>query len=391
MASVSFDGVTKRYGDVIAVDDLDLDIADGEFLVLLGPSGCGKTTALRMIAGLDDITEGEVRIGDTRVNEVDARRRDIAMVFQSYALYPHLTVAKNIASPLQVREYLVDGSSTPRKLTRSEQSERVTEAAKMLGLEPLLHRKPGALSGGQRQRVALARAIVARPKVFLMDEPLSNLDAKLRTQTRAELVELYRRLGTTIVYVTHDQVEAMTMATRIAVLADGHLQQVGTTEEVYNTPTNLFVARFIGTPPMNTFAGTVTEDGSGVAVTRVDAPLGSTTDGGAVATSTADAPRVELSDAQKTLVKPGQHVVAGIRPEYLTLASGSVGDGLVGRVRNVEWLGHETVVVIDVAGSTLAVRQPVDATAPEADAEVRLIPDANRLHLFDPDTTERLA
>ncbi len=259
MAKVTFDGVTKRYGDVVAVDDLNLEIADGEFMVLLGPSGCGKTTALRMIAGLEDISEGTLRIGDRVVNDVDPADRDISMVFQSYALYPHMSVAKNIESPLLTRKYQADGpSSAPRKLTKYERHERVEEAARVLDLEPYLKRKPGALSGGQRQRVALARAFVGRPQAFLMDEPLSNLDAKLRANTRIELVDLHRRVATTIVYVTHDQVEAMTMATRIAIMSMGELQQVGTPQEVYAEPANLFVARFIGTPPMNTLAGTFT-------------------------------------------------------------------------------------------------------------------------------------
>ena len=413
MASVTFDGVAKRYGDVTAVDDLTLEVHDGEFLVLLGPSGCGKTTALRMVAGLEDITEGEVRIGDARVNEVDARKRDIAMVFQSYALYPHLTVAKNIASPLKVREYLVDGSSEPRKLTKAEQNERVAEAARILDLEPYLKRKPSALSGGQRQRVALARAIVARPKVFLMDEPLSNLDAKLRTQTRAELVELHRRLGTTVLYVTHDQVEAMTMATRIAVMADGHLQQVGTSEEVYNTPANLFVARFIGTPPMNTFDAVVGSNGRTVTVTGVESPTGTQTGGGAGSSRTdavqggqvaADvvvpagsstgpgANTIALSPAQSALVKPGQDVVVGIRPENLSIARGATAqDGLTGRVRTVEWLGHEAVVLVEVAGATVSVRQPAHDAIPDPDAEVTIVAEADHLHLFDPVTTKRFA
>ena len=252
MASVTFDGVSKRYGDVTAVDHLDLAINDGEFMVLLGPSGCGKTTALRMIAGLEEISEGKLLLGDEIVNDVDPSKRDISMVFQSYALYPHMTVQRNIESPLLVRKYLVDGPDHPaRKLTSAERSDRVTEAARVLDLEPYLKRKPSALSGGQRQRVALARAFVGRPQAFLMDEPLSNLDAKLRAATRLELVDLHRRVGTTIVYVTHDQVEAMTMATRVAVMAEGRLQQVGTPQEVYAKPTNTFVAQFIGTPPMN--------------------------------------------------------------------------------------------------------------------------------------------
>ncbi len=396
MAGVTFSTVTKRYGDVTAVADFDLAIHDGEFLVLLGPSGCGKTTALRMIAGLEEITEGTLAIGDRTVNDVDPRKRDVAMVFQSYALYPHQTVAKNIASPLTVREYHVDGEAEPRKLTKAERDERIGEAARMLGLEPYLKRKPGALSGGQRQRVALARAIVARPQVFLMDEPLSNLDAKLRTQTRAELVDLHRRLGTTIVYVTHDQVEAMTMATRIAVMSEGRLQQVGTTEEVYQRPANLFVARFIGTPPMNTFSARVSDDGTQAVVTGGSNPeLAATTDHAEAAGDAGgtDAGRIDLDPELRSLVRPGAEVVVGIRPEQLRIdpdaAPGAPGT-VTGVVHNVEWLGHEAVIAVDVAGAQVAVRQRADVAVPGTGDRVSLRPSAGRIHLFDPTTTERL-
>src|SRR3954451_20036338 len=240
MANVVFDHVTKRFGDVVAVDALDLAIGDREFLVLLGPSGCGKSTALRMVAGLEEPTEGAIRIGDQRVDGIDPKDRDIAMVFQSYALYPHQSVRQNIEFPLR-----------SRKVPPAEREKLVSDAASQLGLGELLDRKPRELSGGQLQRVALARAIVRRPAVFLMDEPLSNLDAKMRTATRAELVELHQRLGTTFVYVTHDQIEAMTMGSRVAVLDDGSLQQIGAPQEVYERPANVFVAQFIGSPPMN--------------------------------------------------------------------------------------------------------------------------------------------
>src|SRR6187455_2512764 len=241
VASVTFDGVSKVYDNGFrAVDDLDLAIGDGEFMVLVGPSGCGKTTALRMLAGLEDISEGELVIDDRVVNDVAPQKRDIAMVFQNYALYPHLTVYDNMAYGLKVQ-----------KRSKDEIRSRVTEIAKIIGLEEVLDRKPKALSGGQRQRVAMGRAIVRRPRVFLMDEPLSNLDAKLRVQTRTQIVELQNRLGVTTVYVTHDQVEAMTMGDRVAVLRDGVLQQCDTPRTLYHEPVNLFVAGFIGSPAMN--------------------------------------------------------------------------------------------------------------------------------------------
>src|SRR3954451_24211896 len=239
MATVTFDHVWKRYGDVTAVKDLQLDIQDEEFLVLVGPSGCGKTTSLRMIAGLEEISDGSLKIGDRVVNDVAPKDRDIAMVFQSYALYPHMSIYDNMAFGLKLR-----------KVPKDEITKRVNEAARILGLENL-QKKPRELSGGQRQRVALGRAIVREPAVFLMDEPLSNLDAKLRVQTRAEIARLHQRLGTTTVYVTHDQVEAMTMGTRIAVMDKGELQQVGAPQDLYDHPKNLFVAGFIGSPAMN--------------------------------------------------------------------------------------------------------------------------------------------
>ena len=360
MGRVAFDHVTKRFGDVTAVDDLTLDVADQEFLVLVGPSGCGKTTALRMLAGLDDPTSGDIVIGERVVTEVAAIDRDIAMVFQSYALYPHMSVRRNIEFPLR-----------SRKVPADERNELVAEAAAALGLEQLLDRKPAQLSGGQRQRVALARAIVRRPEVFLMDEPLSNLDAKLRVQTRAELVELQRRLATTVVYVTHDQVEAMTMADRMAVMDQGILQQVGPPQEVYAKPANLFVARFIGNPPMNTITGTVL---------RTDGTLGVQLPGGRVTLPESVAVAVQAHD--------GDEVVVGVRPEHATLdPEGS----LEATVAVVEVLGHEQHVICRLADDTLfTVRQPNDDVPPGLGVGLRIAVDSRRLHVFDPESGRRL-
>ena len=305
MSEIVFEGVTKRFGDVTAVDGLDLRVEHEEFMVLLGPSGCGKTTVLRMVAGLDSITSGILRIGDGVVNDTEAKHRNVSMVFQSYALYPHLTVFKNIESPLIPRDMMVDGESQPRRLRAGERAERVREVANTLGLSELLHRKPIALSGGQRQRVALARAIVSRPVAFLMDEPLSNLDAKLRSQTRVELAELHKRLATTFVYVTHDQVEAMTMADRLAIIDRGRLQQVGTPRDVYDRPCNLFVARFIGSPPMNALRATVVVD-----------------EGEPWAETGAGRIRLPRLDSR---VETGTAVVVGVRPEDLNRGQGAVG------------------------------------------------------------------
>jgi multiple sugar transport system ATP-binding protein len=372
VASVTFEGVSKRYGDVVAVDGLDLAVADGEFMVLLGPSGCGKTTALRMIAGLEAITEGTLRIGDRVVNDVEPAKRDVSMVFQSYALYPHMTVRRNIESPLLVRKYAVDGPDTPhRKLTKAERAGRVDEAASVLDLTPYLDRKPAALSGGQRQRVALARAFVGRPQAFLMDEPLSNLDAKLRAQTRLELVDLHRRVETTVVYVTHDQVEAMTMATRVAVMAEGHLQQVGTPQDVYEAPANLFVARFIGTPPMNTLPGTFTTAGGWPAIQVGDSRF----------------PVPPEGPGSPDGLEEGRPVVVGIRPEHLlTGLDGAV----VARIVAVEWLGHECLISAKVGDHDVTVRE-AGLSPYKAGDVIKLSAEPRQVHLFDPDTTNRLA
>jgi multiple sugar transport system ATP-binding protein len=365
VSRVVFENVSKHFGAVKAVDSVSLEILDQEFMVLLGPSGCGKTTALRLIAGLDDITEGTLRIGDRVVNDIEAKDRNVSMVFQSYALYPHMTVAKNIESPLLARRFDVGGEL--RKLHKEEREERIAEAADALGLEHLLDRKPAALSGGQRLRVALARAIVSRPVVFLFDEPLSNLDAKLRAATRVELVELHKRLHTTFVYVTHDQIEAMTMASRIAIIHEGRLQQVGPPQAVYDRPHNLFVARFIGSPPMNTVDATIE--------VAADGTFGLLGDG-----------RVPLSPLGAEPVADGTKVTVGVRPEHLLIGDGTVS----ATVRAVEWLGHERHIICDLGGTDVTVREPAEGTAPTPGTVVRLHAAPEHVHLFDPATTERI-
>ncbi len=287
MANVTYEHVTKRFGDVVAVNDMDIEVADKEFLVLVGPSGCGKTTALRLLAGLEEITEGKIYIEDRIVNDVAPKDRDIAMVFQSYALYPHMSVFDNMAFGLKLR-----------KTPKDEIKRRVQDAAEILGIEMLLDRKPRQLSGGQRQRVAVGRAIVREPKVFLFDEPLSNLDAKLRVQTRAEISKLHQRLQTTFIYVTHDQVEAMTMASRIAVIKDGIIQQVESPQNLYDTPANVFVAGFIGSPAMNFF---------NAKLDRADGSL--VVDAGAFQVS------VPESKTDRFMNYAGKQVILGIRPD----------------------------------------------------------------------------
>ena len=359
MGRVAFEHVTKRFGGTAAVSDLSLDVDDCEFMVLLGPSGCGKSTALRMVAGLDEPTEGTIRIGERVVNDIEPKDRDVAMVFQSYALYPHLTARKNIEFPLRTRN--VDSR---------ERDRLVREAAEALDLSDLLDRKPGQMSGGQRQRVALARAIVRRPQVFLMDEPLSNLDAKLRVQTRAELVELHRRLETTVVYVTHDQVEAMTMGHRIAVLNAGILQQVGPPQAVYDRPANLFVAGFIGSPPMNLITGTVgaTDGRPAIAVPGGSIPV--------------------PAGAESGLPQAGAGVVVGVRPEHLRITAGGL---IPATVSVVESLGHERHVVCRLSdGQLVIVRQPGEGAAPGPGAPVRLHAGLADLHLFDGTTGRRV-
>jgi multiple sugar transport system ATP-binding protein len=344
MASVVYDGVTKVFGDgTRAVDRLHLEILDGEFMVLVGPSGCGKTTALRMLAGLEDIGDGAIRIGDRVVNELSPRSRDIAMVFQSYALYPHLTVYDNIAFALKIKR-------TPKDEIRR----RVGEAARILDLEPLLKRKPRALSGGQRQRVAMGRAIVRQPQAFLMDEPLSNLDAKLRVQMRADIKKLQSDLDVTTIYVTHDQVEAMTMGDRVAVMRKGELQQVAPPEELYERPVNMFVGGFIGSPAMNMLAATVERRNGILEVVAGDA-------------------RIELQDRILALHQAlpsyeGRQIVLGIRPESLedaSLAEAVDGARLRGRATLREALGPEVLIHF-----TVEARHPITSEVRELAEDV---------------------
>jgi multiple sugar transport system ATP-binding protein len=363
MATVTFDHVTKKYGEVLAVDDLDLEIQDGEFMVLVGPSGCGKTTSLRMIAGLEEISSGTLRIGDKVVNDVAPKDRDIAMVFQSYALYPHMTVYDNLAFGLKLR-----------KVPKSDIDKRVQEAAAILDLGKLLARKPKELSGGQRQRVALGRAIVREPAVFLMDEPLSNLDAKLRVQTRAEIARLHQRLKTTVVYVTHDQVEAMTMGTRIAVMSDGLLQQVGTPQALYDKPVNRFVAGFIGSPAMNFIDVTVNGGGADATLQGADFSL-------------------PLPSRFRDAIGPGggRKLIAGIRPEHLEL--GTVpGEAATIQVKAdvVEYLGNEELLHVTAGNKELVAVVGTEHKVRPGDI-VNLIVPLDKLHLFDAETFASLA
>ncbi len=361
MASVTLEHVTKSYTPgVNAVDGLSLEIDDGEFVVLVGPSGCGKTTTLRCVAGLEELTAGIIKIGDRIVNHVRAKDRNVAMVFESYALYPHMTVYDNLGFGLE-------SLKTPKR----EIKRRVHEAARVVELEDLLKRKPKALSRGQQQRVALARAIVREPAVFLMDEPLSNVDAQLRGQTRAEILRLQQLLGITTLYVTHDQVEAMTMGERIAVISDGVLQQVGTPNELYNTPCNVFVAAFIGAPAMN-FAPAKVGEGN------VE-PSGDTFELGG---------RVSHAAAQ------GAHrdVLIGFRPEDLVL-DGDLGSGAVritAKVDAIEYLGREELLRAHTAGQRIVALVPSGANVRVGD-DVHFALPSEKLHLFDPETKQSLA
>jgi multiple sugar transport system ATP-binding protein len=342
MAQIELLHLSKIYGnDFTAVRDLNLDVTEGEFMVLVGPSGCGKTTALRMIAGLEEISSGEIRIEGKVVNDLAPRDRDIAMVFQNYALYPHKNVYENLAFGLRMR-----------KVPKAEQQQRVEEIARILGLGDMLQRRPAQLSGGQRQRVAMGRAIVREPKAFLMDEPLSNLDAKLRVQMRAEIARIQQTLKVTTVYVTHDQVEAMTMGHRVAVMRDGELQQVDTPQRLYDAPANLFVASFVGSPPMNLFEAVVEGD-NGRLVCRIgDTEL--------------ELP-ADVSSARPLLASyAGRRVAIGIRPEDVREASGWDGARLRGRILLVESLGSEQLVHIEIAATPLERSDLVDTAAQPA-------------------------
>ncbi|MGV0039861.1 ABC transporter ATP-binding protein [Mycobacterium colombiense] len=351
MASVSFEQATRRYpgADRPALDNLDLVVEDGEFVVLVGPSGCGKTTSLRMVAGLEAVDSGRILIGDRDVTNVDPKDRDVAMVFQNYALYPHMTVAQNMGFAMKI-------AKTPKDQIR----DRVLDAAKLLDLQPYLDRKPKDLSGGQRQRVAMGRAIVRRPHVFLMDEPLSNLDAKLRVQTRNQIAALQRRLGTTTVYVTHDQVEAMTMGDRVAVLRDGVLQQFAPPRELYRNPDNVFVAGFIGSPAMNLFTLPIVDS----VVSLGDWPI----------------------TLPREIAGTAGEVVVGVRPEHFELG----GLGVEMEVDVVEELGADAYLYGRITGSGKVIDAPIVARAdgrnpPEKGARVRLHPEPGHLHFFGVD------
>ncbi len=394
MAQVTFDRVSKIYPDgTRAVNEISLEIRDGEFMVLVGPSGCGKTTALRMVAGLEDISEGVLRIGERIVNHVPSRDRDIAMVFQSYALYPHLSVYENIAFGLRLR----------KGMSKDEINKRVQRAADVLGLDELLKRKPRALSGGQRQRVAMGRAIVREPQAFLMDEPLSNLDAKLRVQTRAEIAKLQSDLGVTTIYVTHDQIEAMTMGTRVAVMRKGELQQVDDPQTLYDRPLNLFVGGFIGSPAMNMLESTIVKNGSYQAVI------------GDQRIALGDETMAQRPDLQRFAGKP---VILGIRPEDLedaVLVPDAPADRIItGRLELREALGSEIMAHFAITGQhaqtdetrELARDVGSDPDAPMGVAEheavvvgrfgarsrvrkgdeIRAVVDTRALHFFDPET-----
>jgi multiple sugar transport system ATP-binding protein len=360
MASVRLRGIRKDYGDNPVIKGIDLDIDDGQFVVFVGPSGCGKSTLLRIIAGLEDATEGELEIGGVPSNDVDPSRRGIAMVFQSYALYPHMTVAENMGFALKLA-----------KVPKDEIRERVQRAAEILQIAHLLERKPKALSGGQRQRVAIGRAIVRKPEVFLFDEPLSNLDAALRAQTRVELARLHRELATTMIYVTHDQVEAMTLGQRIVVFNGGRIEQAGTPFDLYERPANLFVAGFLGSPRMNFLEASLVGEEGAIATVRLA--------GGAQAEVAADVVNAAV----------GAKLTLGVRPEHLRLRTegGGVGEGIPGTVGLVEYLGDVTLAYVQVEGAPemVAVKLGGGETAPAVGARVLLAFDPAQAYLFGED------
>jgi multiple sugar transport system ATP-binding protein len=365
MANVTYKNVVKKFGDLTIIKQLNIEVQDKEFLVLVGPSGCGKTTALRLLAGLEEITDGEILIGDRVVNDVAPKDRDIAMVFQSYALYPHLSVYDNMAFGLKLRK-------TPKE----EIKRRVSEAAEILGITDLLQRKPRQLSGGQRQRVAVGRAIVREPKVFLFDEPLSNLDAKLRVQMRAEISKLHQRLQTTFIYVTHDQTEAMTMATRIAVINKGNLQQLDTPQNLYDQPNNIFVAGFIGSPAMNFF------------------PAKLSVNGGKVVVDTGDF-QVAVPEAMTGPYKgmDGKNVIFGIRPENIhdpEFAPPNIhGEKVATKVDVTELMGNETFLYLVSGKNTFIARVDPRSHKRVGDA-VQVIFDMDKLHIFDAETEQAI-
>lgn len=365
MAGVKLENVSKYFGDVAAVRDFSLDVADKEFLVLVGPSGCGKSTTLRLVAGLEELEAGDIHIGDTLVNDLPPKDRDIAMVFQNYALYPHMNVYENMAFGLKLRH-----------VPKADIDRRVREAAATLDIGDLLKRRPGELSGGQRQRVALGRAIVREPKVFLMDEPLSNLDAKLRVQMRAELIKLHARLQTTVIYVTHDQIEAMTMGTRIVVMKDGLIQQVATPHGLYANPANLFVAGFIGSPPMNSFSGRLSVEGDRARLTGDGLVL--------------EFPQRLFQDLS---TQNGQKVFGGIRPEHVRLEPAFVDAHPEARldatVVVTEPMGSEVFVHLKVGSHTLTAKAPGDFRADIGRPQPAAI-EVERIHLFDGVTEQAL-
>ncbi len=371
MATVSLKGIKKIYDNkVTAVHDFNLEIADKEFIVLVGPSGCGKSTTLRMVAGLEDISEGDLLINGKRMNDVEPKDRDIAMVFQNYALYPHMTVYENMAFALKLR-----------KVPKDEIDKKVREAAEILDITQYLERKPKALSGGQRQRVAIGRAIVRNPQVFLMDEPLSNLDAKLRNQMRAEIIKLRQRIDTTFIYVTHDQTEAMTLGDRIVIMKDGFIQQIGTPQQVFDHPANIFVAGFIGMPQMNFFDGQLVANGDHYYVKVMDATMDLSP---------------EAQAALKAKGVPSKAVTIGIRPEHISFAESAGAHCLTGSVDVSEMMGSEIHLHVNAGGRDVVLRVPTTELSAEHKGgitygtQVHFTFRGDLMHLFDPETEKNL-